>query len=218
MLSARAGEDASIQGLEAGADDYLPKPFSGRELLLARVRAHLELSLVRRQASADLRAERQLLEQTLTQLPAGVILAEAPSGRIVLANQQMPQILGHAAIEADSIEDYSPYQGFTLDHASVPADRGPLARAIRAGEVTHDEAILYQTGDGRRITLRVSAAPIAGPTGMTVAGVVVVQAVSDHVRRERLLGSQRDIMAMIARVLRLIELTGVEPLLGSPAE
>src|ERR1700730_878583 len=33
MLSARAGEEAQVAGLEAGADDYLIKPFSARELL-----------------------------------------------------------------------------------------------------------------------------------------------------------------------------------------
>lgn len=71
MLSARAGQEASIQGLEAGADDYLPKPCSSRELL-ARVRSHLELSLVRRQASRQIREEQLLLEQTIRQLPAGV--------------------------------------------------------------------------------------------------------------------------------------------------
>ncbi len=42
VLSARAGEEAAIEGLEAGADDYLPKPFSGRDLI-ARVRANIEL-------------------------------------------------------------------------------------------------------------------------------------------------------------------------------
>ena len=46
LLSARAGEEASIQGLEAGADDYLFKPFSAAELL-ARVRANVELSRLR---------------------------------------------------------------------------------------------------------------------------------------------------------------------------
>ena len=38
MLSARAGEEAAVEGLEAGADDYLIKPFSARELI-ARVSA-----------------------------------------------------------------------------------------------------------------------------------------------------------------------------------
>ena len=59
--------------------------------------------------------------------------------------------------------------------------------------------MLYQTGEGRRITLRVSAAPISDGSGRTVAGVVVFQDVSERVRGERLLASQRDIMAMIAR-------------------
>ena len=42
MLSARAGDEASVEGLEAGADDYLVKPFSSRELV-ARVSTHLQL-------------------------------------------------------------------------------------------------------------------------------------------------------------------------------
>ncbi|GAA5513162.1 sensor histidine kinase RcsC [Deinococcus carri] len=51
MLSARAGEEARVQGLEAGADDYLVKPFSARELL-AKVGANLALSKMRRGALA----------------------------------------------------------------------------------------------------------------------------------------------------------------------
>jgi PAS domain S-box-containing protein len=42
MLSARAGEESSVEGLQAGADDYLVKPFSARELV-ARVSTHLQL-------------------------------------------------------------------------------------------------------------------------------------------------------------------------------
>ena len=47
MLSARAGEESRIEGLQAGADDYLIKPFSARELV-ARVQVHLTLAQLRR--------------------------------------------------------------------------------------------------------------------------------------------------------------------------
>jgi signal transduction histidine kinase len=49
LLSARAGEDAMVSGLETGADDYLVKPFSARELL-SRVGTHLEMARLRRTA------------------------------------------------------------------------------------------------------------------------------------------------------------------------
>lgn len=48
LLSARAGEEAYVEGLDAGADDYLVKPFSARELL-ARINARLELTRMRRE-------------------------------------------------------------------------------------------------------------------------------------------------------------------------
>ncbi|UOX99831.1 ATP-binding protein [Blastococcus sp. PRF04-17] len=51
MLTARAGQEASVEGLEAGADDYLAKPFRAAELL-ARVRAVLERTAGRRAAAA----------------------------------------------------------------------------------------------------------------------------------------------------------------------
>ena len=61
LLSARAGEESSIEGLEAGADDYLVKPFSARELL-ARVRTHLEMARVRRQWADELAVANAELE------------------------------------------------------------------------------------------------------------------------------------------------------------
>ncbi|MGH8905705.1 MAG: SpoIIE family protein phosphatase [Egibacteraceae bacterium] len=50
MVSARAGEEAAIEGLDAGADDYLVKPFSARELV-ARVRVNLEMARTRELAA-----------------------------------------------------------------------------------------------------------------------------------------------------------------------
>ncbi|WP_430783881.1 SpoIIE family protein phosphatase [Actinoplanes sp. G11-F43] len=54
VLSARAGEESAVEGLSAGADDYLAKPFSTRELI-ARVRANLELGQLRREIVSNLR-------------------------------------------------------------------------------------------------------------------------------------------------------------------
>jgi signal transduction histidine kinase len=53
LLSARAGEESAVEGLQAGADDYLVKPFSARELL-ARVRTHVDLARLRRVWSRQL--------------------------------------------------------------------------------------------------------------------------------------------------------------------
>lgn len=61
LLSARAGEEATVEGLVSGADDYLVKPFSSRELL-ARVETHLEMARIRRKA-----AQQELAEQELRQ-------------------------------------------------------------------------------------------------------------------------------------------------------
>ena len=55
LLSARAGQEASIEGLQAGADDYLVKPFSAMELL-ARVRSNLEMARFRNRESQFRRA------------------------------------------------------------------------------------------------------------------------------------------------------------------
>jgi signal transduction histidine kinase/DNA-binding response OmpR family regulator len=60
LLSARAGEVSRIEGLGAGADDYLEKPFAARELL-ARVAARLEVARLRRDSAREVREREQQL-------------------------------------------------------------------------------------------------------------------------------------------------------------
>jgi signal transduction histidine kinase len=57
LLSARAGEEASSEGLKAGADDYIVKPFSARDLI-----ARIELHLARARAKVDARKAREAAE------------------------------------------------------------------------------------------------------------------------------------------------------------
>ena len=61
LLSARAGEESRVEGLGAGADDYLIKPFTARELL-ARVASHLSMSRRRREAEEALRQSQATLQ------------------------------------------------------------------------------------------------------------------------------------------------------------
>ena len=61
VLSARAGEESRVEGLRSGADDYLVKPFSARELI-ARVDSCLAMTRIRREATKTLREESRLLE------------------------------------------------------------------------------------------------------------------------------------------------------------
>ncbi len=61
MLSARAGEEAEFEGLEAGADDYLVKPFTARELM-ARVGSHIAMHRLRLELTAKEHALRTKAE------------------------------------------------------------------------------------------------------------------------------------------------------------
>jgi PAS domain S-box-containing protein len=76
LLSARAGEEARIEGMHAGADDYLIKPFSARELL-ARVESHLKMAQLRHESMKALRYRTAQFETLLSQVPVGVYLVDS---------------------------------------------------------------------------------------------------------------------------------------------
>jgi PAS domain S-box-containing protein len=76
MLSARAGEESRVEGMEAGADDYLVKPFSARELL-ARVGAHLQMARLRRETAAALQESHARFEALVNAAPIGIYFVDA---------------------------------------------------------------------------------------------------------------------------------------------
>jgi signal transduction histidine kinase/CheY-like chemotaxis protein len=93
FLSGRAGEEARIDGLTAGADDYLVKPFSARELV-ARVHTHLELSRARLEAER----ERRRLYSHFMQAPVAVSVVLGPDLVFDLANPRYEQMVGRPIV------------------------------------------------------------------------------------------------------------------------
>jgi len=89
LLSARAGEESAVGGLDAGADDYLVKPFSARELL-ARVRTHVELARERRAWEKEL--ELRVKERTAELLTTVDALAAENSRRVITEHKLEAQL------------------------------------------------------------------------------------------------------------------------------
>ena len=71
LLSARAGDEAKIEGLNAGADDYLIKPFSTQELL-ARVNTNIMMARLRRDITRELEMQKTQLQAVLDTVPVAV--------------------------------------------------------------------------------------------------------------------------------------------------
>jgi signal transduction histidine kinase/DNA-binding response OmpR family regulator len=92
MLSARAGEEAAVEGLSAGADDYLIKPFSSRELI-ARVRANLDLAELRQAAARATERHAQLLRD-LADAAVAVNQAASVGDVLVVAAERAKALVG----------------------------------------------------------------------------------------------------------------------------
>jgi signal transduction histidine kinase/DNA-binding response OmpR family regulator/serine phosphatase RsbU (regulator of sigma subunit)/anti-sigma regulatory factor (Ser/Thr protein kinase) len=122
MLSARAGREGTIEGLEAGADDYLGKPFSARELR-ARVRVNLELDRNRRM--------RQSLERSESLLDQAQRLAKVASWEVDLATDKVSASAEMWRILQRTQEDFDRH-GFSgmVEDLVVPEDRQIVHEAI----------------------------------------------------------------------------------------
>ncbi len=169
---------------------------------------HAERQAVELQAQASelssitlaLDLERARLAAVIENMPVGVILAEAPSGRLVLSNRRAEEIWRHPIIASSELAGYGAYRGFHADGRAYLPEEWPLARSIARGEEIQGEEIDFQRGDGAWGVMSVSSAPIYDRDKKLVAAVVSFADISERMEGERALRRTRDELASLLAI------------------
>ncbi|WP_225848930.1 SpoIIE family protein phosphatase [Streptomyces sp. HPF1205] len=176
LLSARAGQEAAIEGLDAGADDYLVKPFSAAELL-ARVRATVEL--------ARLRTHQARWRGALVDSLQEAFFVCDEHGAVVEVNAAFAEILGFGPEGLP----YAPAQPWWPDAAGDPEARRQVAEVFAEvrehGKAGRTLPAIHR--DGHRLRVSASLAEVRDPdTGrrMVVGTLRDVTAEHHAIRRE----------------------------------
>ncbi|RZI56766.1 MAG: response regulator, partial [Rubrivivax sp.] len=205
LLSARAGEEARIEGLDAGADDYMIKPFSSRELL-ARLGALLELRRMRQSAEAASRVRTEQFETLLNAAPMGLFLVALDDGvlRVREANPTARATFGHApdliGARFDALVERQ--WGHPLSDQVVSL----FLRTLETGEPYHTPEFIQERSDlgvTEAYEWQISRIPLAdGSMGV----VCYYREISAHLKARRRLEAadrQKDqFLAMLAHELR----------------
>jgi signal transduction histidine kinase len=153
------------------AIDFKPRKWTPLDIeVMQELAASTLREIELRTALQTLGEERRRLDVLLQHIPAGVVFAELPSGRVMLRNRQSHDILGPLPVVVPAAETYATSVGFRADGRRLEPDEWPLARALRGETVDRDE-ILYERADGRRTWLRVDAAPVRDGEQTIVGGV-----------------------------------------------
>ncbi len=149
-------------------------------------------------------------------MPVGVLLAEAPTGRVLLANRRLDSLLGPRAPSADADAE-NRFAGFHEDGSPVGRDEHPLARIV-SGEA--DAASLeMRTGrpedGGRWIEVQGSAVKDGG--GQTVAAVIAVSDIESRKRddeQRKLLN--HELAHRLKNTLAVVQSIATQTLRGAP--
>jgi PAS domain S-box-containing protein len=180
LLSARAGEEARVEGAQAGADDYLVKPFAAQELV-ARVGAHLSLARLRRETETTLRESEARFRNMADHAPVMLWVTEA-DGSCSFLNREWYAFTGQ-----------SPEQGlgFGWLGAVHPDDRARAEAEFMDANARHASfrvAFRLRRADGEYRRALDAAAPRFGADGEFLG---YIGSVVDVEERERLLDAER---------------------------
>ena len=200
MLSARAGADATVEGLEAGADDYLIKPFTARELL-ARVRANLELDRVRR-TRAHLERNQMLLDEAQRLAAVGSWELDLATGR-VSGSEQLHRLIGVEASYFSRVP-FADAVAELVHPDDVQRVRDSVERATQTGaldytaravlpdgqeRVFHVLGTLERDADGAAVRLRGSCQDVTAQLAAQDA-VAAAAAAAEAASREHLIADE----------------------------
>ncbi|HEY9737751.1 MAG TPA: PAS domain S-box protein [Trichocoleus sp.] len=172
----------------------------------ARDSAHLfawHVEQERKRVQRELAAERGRFGTVLQQLPVGVLIADAASGKLILANEQVQLILGHTfplVSSSDPPVGINAGINFVGRHPNgrvYQTEDWPLARSLRHGEVIVREEIQIERHDQTRITIEVNAAPIRDEQGEVVSAVAIFQDITERKRVESVLKRQEEELRLI---------------------
>ena len=156
LLSARAGEEARIEGLQAGADEYLVKPFSARELL-ACVASQLQLSRERRETERALRYLAAIVDSA-----EDAIISKDLNGIIQSCNASAERLFGYTSEELVG----RPVRMLIPPERQSEED-DILARLRRGERVEHFETVRI-TKDGRRVDVALTVSPVRDDSGTII--------------------------------------------------
>ncbi|MFN2637121.1 MAG: PAS domain S-box protein [Gemmatimonadaceae bacterium] len=172
--------DNHVLGALCAMDDK-PHAWTAKEVdilsaLASAVASEIQRRLAERAAhDAQLRmvAERTLAHAVQHQMPAGVVVAEVPSGRLVSVNPQMTEIFRLAFKPAPNLESYA-WVGINEDGTPMMPSDWPLARTVLTSETVRGEEIHIRRGDGTDGFVRMSSSPVVDAEGKVVAAVAIV--------------------------------------------
>jgi len=164
----------------------------------------------RDEAAARAEAERAHLAAVLDQLPVGVILADAPSGRVVFHNAATDETWREPFGEYEEVATYGRLTASRPDGSPLGPSDWPLARTLATEEVVRGERVEILWHDGLRTMLEMSAGPVRDRQGRTVAAVATFSDVTSRVRDERAL---RDTTAKVTELARTLQASLLPPTL-----
>jgi PAS domain S-box-containing protein len=199
MLSARAGEESRSEGLESGADDYLVKPFSARELL-----ARVDAQLVRAKLRGLEERQSERMRGIFRDAPVGLAIVSGHELRFEFANQRYTEMMGNRPLLGRTVREAFPElvaQGAIDTIERVYATGEPFACSAYRAVLNRGPG-----GSPEEVFLHVVNEPLRDDLGR-VEGVVVVatdvtELVSSKRQAEEASRAKDEFLAMLGHELR----------------